>query len=65
MLMGKRQKRRLNFNEKAAEAPQFFFSDEIKVGNPKRAKWAYLFYSASQSALRIRFILLTGVAYRE
>ena len=25
MLMGKRQKRRLNFNEKAAQAPQFFF----------------------------------------
>ena len=30
MLMGKRQKRRLNFDEKAAQAPQFFSRTRLK-----------------------------------
>ena len=63
LLMGKRQKRWLKLIRKLHKLPIFFFGGGgggIKVGNPKRVKWAYLVHQASQAALRIRFILPTG-----
>ena len=67
LLMGKRQKHWLKLIRKLYKLP-IFFSGGIKVGNSKRAKWAYLVHSATQSALGIRFIFPTGavsyVTYR-